>query len=249
MSDHDQANDQAFEAIEAEGRIAAEARMLSEDEPLQPNQRRDIIERFRAFSAEHGYTQVAVAREIGVSAPALSDGLMRRAGHTASDKVLVRLHNWMELTARRRAVSGSRKFVVTSVAREILTVAKTVAETLKIGVVWGPAQIGKSMSLAAIEGDQAFGAPILVRVDESIRTPLPFCRALSRKQALKQSPGRAVLEALSARGIHIRTDHLRGLAEEAPVAYKDIHQVVEATAQAGLAKKVARLLPLACLKG
>ena len=74
-------------------------------------------------------------------------------------------------------------------------------------------------------------------------------RALSRSQALKRGKGRDVLESLAAKGILIRTDHLRGLAEEAPMAYKDIHQVVEATAQAGLAGKVARLVPLACLKG
>jgi len=74
-------------------------------------------------------------------------------------------------------------------------------------------------------------------------------RALSRSQALKRAKGRDVLDALTARGILIRTDHLRGLAEEAPTAYKDIHQVVEATAQAGLARKVACLAPLACLKG
>lgn len=74
-------------------------------------------------------------------------------------------------------------------------------------------------------------------------------RALSRSQALKHGKGRDVAQALAAQGILVRTDHLRGLAEEAPIAYKDIHQVVEATAQAGLAGKVARLAPLACLKG
>lgn len=74
-------------------------------------------------------------------------------------------------------------------------------------------------------------------------------RALSRSQALKRAKGREVLDALTAQGILIRSEHLRGLAEEAPAAYKDIHQVVAATVQAGLARKVASLLPLACLKG
>jgi tRNA-splicing ligase RtcB len=74
-------------------------------------------------------------------------------------------------------------------------------------------------------------------------------RALSRSQALKLGKGRDILERLTERGILIRTNHLKGLAEEAPDAYKDIHQVVEATAQAGLTTKVARLVPLACLKG
>ncbi|TVQ98551.1 MAG: RtcB family protein [Desulfovibrionales bacterium] len=74
-------------------------------------------------------------------------------------------------------------------------------------------------------------------------------RALSRSQALKLAKGRDILDALNAQGILVHTSHLKGLAEEAPAAYKDIHQVVEATAQAGLTTKVARLAPMACLKG
>ena len=42
---------------------------------------------------------------------------------------------------------------------------------------------------------------------------------------------------------------MRGLAEEAPDAYKNVSAVVEATANAGLAKKVAKLLPIICVKG
>lgn len=104
-----------------------------------------------------------------------------------------------------------------------------------------------------VGGSMGTASYILVGRQESAAAFSSAChgagRALSRSQAVKRSPGRAVLEALSAQGIHIRTDHLRGLAEEAPAAYKDIHQVVEATAQAGLADKVVRLRPLACLKG
>lgn len=104
-----------------------------------------------------------------------------------------------------------------------------------------------------VGGSMGTASYVLVGRKESAAAFSSAChgagRALSRKQALKLSPGRSVLEALSAQGVHIRTDHLRGLAEEAPAAYKDIHQVVEATARGGLARKVARLIPLACLKG
>jgi tRNA-splicing ligase RtcB (3'-phosphate/5'-hydroxy nucleic acid ligase) len=104
-----------------------------------------------------------------------------------------------------------------------------------------------------VGGSMGTGSYILVGQAESKPAFFSAChgsgRAMSRSQALKQSKGRDVLAALTAQGIVIRTDHLRGLAEEAPSAYKDIHQVVEATAQAGLAAKVARLSPLACLKG
>ena len=51
------------------------------------------------------------------------------------------------------------------------------------------------------------------------------------------------------RPILIRTRAFRGLAEEAPGAYKDVDRVVAATDAAGLARQVARLVPLACVKG
>jgi tRNA-splicing ligase RtcB len=74
-------------------------------------------------------------------------------------------------------------------------------------------------------------------------------RAMSRHQALKQWRGRELIEQLAERGILIRTRSLRGAAEEAPGAYKDVDEVAEATEQAGLARRVARLRPKVCVKG
>ena len=74
-------------------------------------------------------------------------------------------------------------------------------------------------------------------------------RAMSRTQALKRWRGHALIDELAGRGILIRTRSLRGVAEEAPGAYKDVDEVAEATEQAGLARRVARLLPIACIKG
>jgi tRNA-splicing ligase RtcB len=74
-------------------------------------------------------------------------------------------------------------------------------------------------------------------------------RRLSRHQALKKWSGRALIDELAHRGIYIRTNSMRGLAEEAPGAYKDVDEVAEATEAAGLARRVALLRPLACLKG
>ena len=54
---------------------------------------------------------------------------------------------------------------------------------------------------------------------------------------------------MEKRGIAVAAGSFSGLAEEAPGAYKDIDQVVEVVAQAGIAKKVARLKPLAVIKG
>jgi tRNA-splicing ligase RtcB len=74
-------------------------------------------------------------------------------------------------------------------------------------------------------------------------------RSMSRTQAAKRWQGRAVVEELAARGILIRSPSPRGVAEEAPGAYKDVTAVVDAAVQAGLARKVARLAPLVCIKG
>ena len=74
-------------------------------------------------------------------------------------------------------------------------------------------------------------------------------RAMSRHAAKRRWNGRSVLEDLDRRGILIRSPSLRGVAEEAPGAYKDVGAVVDAARAAGLARKVARLEPLICIKG
>jgi len=74
-------------------------------------------------------------------------------------------------------------------------------------------------------------------------------RSMSRHQATRAWRGRAIVDELAARGILIRSPSMRGVAEEAPGAYKDVGEVVDAAERAGLARKVARLSPLVCVKG
>jgi tRNA-splicing ligase RtcB len=74
-------------------------------------------------------------------------------------------------------------------------------------------------------------------------------RAMSRTSAQKQWRGRRLIDDLAAAGILIRSPSMRGVAEEAPGAYKDVRSVVEAAEHAGLARVVARLAPLLCIKG
>ncbi|MBI3793417.1 MAG: RtcB family protein [Nitrospinae bacterium] len=75
-------------------------------------------------------------------------------------------------------------------------------------------------------------------------------RRLSRHQALKQAgSGKKIQEGLSARGIEVRAAGRQTLAEEMPDAYKDVSQVVDVVATAGLAKMVARMRPVVVIKG
>ncbi len=74
-------------------------------------------------------------------------------------------------------------------------------------------------------------------------------RSMSRRQATRQWNGRDVVRSLASRGIIIRSPSFRGVAEEAPSAYKDVDAVVEAAHQAKLSVKVAKVKPLVCIKG
>jgi tRNA-splicing ligase RtcB len=74
-------------------------------------------------------------------------------------------------------------------------------------------------------------------------------RAMSRHQAARRWHGHRVIDELAAGGVTIRSRSLRGVAEEAPGAYKNVSAVVDASHEAGLARKVARLVPLICIKG
>jgi tRNA-splicing ligase RtcB len=74
-------------------------------------------------------------------------------------------------------------------------------------------------------------------------------RAMSRHAAARIWKGRKVVDDLAAEGIIVRSPSSRGIAEEAPGAYKDVGAVVLAAEQAGLATRVARLRPLICIKG
>jgi tRNA-splicing ligase RtcB len=74
-------------------------------------------------------------------------------------------------------------------------------------------------------------------------------RTMSRKKAKKSIRGATLREELEGRGILVRAGSMSGLAEEAPKAYKDVDRVVEVVHGAGIAKKVAKLRPIAVIKG
>ena len=105
-----------------------------------------------------------------------------------------------------------------------------------------------------IGGSMGTGSYVLVGLPTSeIKAFSSAChgagRALSRHAALQRWSGRKIVDELAAEGILVRSPSTRGVAEEAPGAYKDVDAVVRASEDAGLAKRVARLKPLICIKG
>jgi len=74
-------------------------------------------------------------------------------------------------------------------------------------------------------------------------------RVMSRTKAKEIVRGQVLKEELEAQGIAVRAGSLAGLAEEAPIAYKDVESVVDVVHRAGIAKKVVRLRPVGVMKG
>jgi tRNA-splicing ligase RtcB len=72
---------------------------------------------------------------------------------------------------------------------------------------------------------------------------------MSRSEAKKKVRGEDLRKQLEADGIHLRAGSMSGLAEEAPQAYKDVDDVVMTVVGAGIARKVARLVPVPVIKG
>ncbi|MFY9462257.1 MAG: RtcB family protein [Candidatus Sungiibacteriota bacterium] len=74
-------------------------------------------------------------------------------------------------------------------------------------------------------------------------------RTMSRHQAKRMVSGKTLKQELEKEGIHIAAGSFSGLAEEAPLAYKDVDRVVEVVEKAGIARRVARLKPIGVVKG
>jgi len=105
-----------------------------------------------------------------------------------------------------------------------------------------------------IGGSMGTGSYILVGTHRGMKQAFGSAchgagRSMSRHEATRRWRGRQVVDELAARGILIRSPSTRGAAEEAPGAYKDVSEVVDAADRAGLARKVARLEPIVCIKG
>jgi tRNA-splicing ligase RtcB len=105
-----------------------------------------------------------------------------------------------------------------------------------------------------VPGDMGTGSYVLVGTETAMReTWGSTChgagRAMSRHAAVKAKSGAEVVQELAAKGILLRAADKRTIAEEMPDAYKDVDRVVEVCHEAGISRKVARMRPLAVMKG
>lgn len=105
-----------------------------------------------------------------------------------------------------------------------------------------------------IPGDMGRASYILVGTEKAMEDTFgSTChgagRVMSRAGAKRSITGKEVLEELTKKGILVKTDNIKGLAEEASEAYKDVEKVIEIVEGSGISKRVARMKPLGVIKG
>lgn len=117
-----------------------------------------------------------------------------------------------------------------------------------------PREFKKQGQPVIIGGSMGTASYILAGTKESADISFSSCchgagRVMSRAQARKKFKGNKIQKELGRQGIIIRTNSFKGIAEEAPLAYKDVDMIIESTQAAGISEKVARLRPILCIKG
>ncbi len=104
-----------------------------------------------------------------------------------------------------------------------------------------------------IPGSMGTPSYLLVGTEKSKEAFYTVChgagRTMSRTKAMKTISGKEVIKKLSQKGVIVKCWSLKGIAQEAPQAYKNIEEVVQVVHNANLAKKVAKMVPLAVIKG
>ncbi|MFC1842710.1 RtcB family protein [Candidatus Dependentiae bacterium] len=146
------------------------------------------------------------------------------------------------------------KHKVNGKEKEVVMHRKGATRSFGPGTPETPAKYQKVGQPVLIPGTMGTASYVLAGTTECMETAFGTCchgagRRMSRSKAKKMVRGSRLREELEARGIIIRCESDPGLAEEAPLAYKDVDNVVEVVHAAKLAKKVARLRPMAVIKG
>jgi tRNA-splicing ligase RtcB len=152
-------------------------------------------------------------------------------------------HNTAKL--ERHTVAGSE--------RELLVHRKGATRAFPPGHPELPPGYRETGQPVIIGGSMETGSYVLAGVESGsasfYSTAHGSGRTMSRRRARKLVRGRQLQDRMAARGIWVRAASLRGLAEEAGIAYKSVDEVAKATEEAGLSHRVVHLVPVGNVKG
>ena len=145
------------------------------------------------------------------------------------------------------------KYIIDGKETEVIVHRKGATRAFPPGDPEIPEKYRQAGQPILIPGSMGTASYILAGTKEGEKAFYSTChgagRTMSRHAAIRTISGQEVVNQLEQKGIIIKCRSMRGIAEEAPLAYKDVDKVVEVVHQAGLSKKVAKLVPLAVIKG
>lgn len=146
--------------------------------------------------------------------------------------------------------------IPTSYRRDMRVPARVFADPEQLAAIGGDRSLDQLINVTTlpIPGSMGTASFVLVGTDNSAAVSFSSTchgagRTMSRGAAKRKVTGHELRKELERRGIVVRCPSNAELAEEAPVAYKDVDRVVDVVHQAGIARKVARLRPLGVVKG
>jgi tRNA-splicing ligase RtcB (3'-phosphate/5'-hydroxy nucleic acid ligase) len=141
-----------------------------------------------------------------------------------------------------------------SVRKEVLVHRKGATRAFPSGHLALPPELRELGQPVLIPGSMGTCSYVLVGAEQAMKETFGSCchgagRAKSRTQAKRETTPEQLLQELKGKGILVKGQTRAGLTEEKPDAYKDVSQVVDVVHNAGLARKVAKLRPIAVMKG
>lgn len=145
------------------------------------------------------------------------------------------------------------KYVINGKETEVIVHRKGATRAFPPGHPEVPEKYREVGQPVLIPGSMGTASYVLVGTREGEEAFFSTChgagRTMSRHAARRRTSGHEVVRNLESKGIIIKCWSMRGIAEEAPMAYKDVDSVVEVVHRASLSKKVVKLVPLAVIKG
>ncbi|MBZ9569518.1 RtcB family protein [Patescibacteria group bacterium] len=145
------------------------------------------------------------------------------------------------------------KYVINEKETEVIVHRKGATRAFPPGHPEIPEKYREVGQPVLIPGSMGTASYVLVGQKEGEKAFYSTChgagRTMSRRAAVRKISGHRVVRELESKGIIIKCWSMRGIAEEAPMAYKNVDEVVEVVHKAGLSKKVAKLVPSAVIKG
>lgn len=222
--------DHILDALHEQARKLHMARMLPDGE-LGWEWVQRIQEDFERFLKDTGYTLRKVSKKLGAgfSPPVLSQ-FRNMSGPDDyigdRDRIVRKLNQFMEQEARNQAAPGPADFVETRVAKRMLTAIQNAIELRGIGLIYGPAGVGKTITLEAAVS--IFAGSVMVRARSTTRSVGGFARHLAKAMKIKQQGTLYTLqdrfvEALKGTDRPIFIDEAHQLTRQALEFLRDLH--------------------------